>query len=132
MASQGSRKYLIYDSDDGSQWAYLGDESNIENIVTDDTSVDVQASDLPARRYWVPGNIKKRFARFVSPDGPTKTIVIPTSQIYQDLVAGAAGVSQSFVDGTDGLTYTLQGVTPERIRPVVLDTDSGLNDGDIS
>lgn len=130
MAGLGSRKWLKYDTDDGSQWAMFGDESNIENIVVTDANVDIAIADVDDRKWAVPQNVEPRFATFQSTTTVAKRkIRIPTPAIYQALAANDTAIAlRTFSE--DGETFQLQSLTPERIRPIVTDADTGLNDGD--
>ena len=128
----GSLKYLKYDADDGSTWAHLGDESNHEAIVADDVAIDVTLADVAAYKYWIPGNIEPRRATYKSADGlQTRKMIVPTPALYQDLASGAGLTTLRQYTDANAVTFTLVGLSPERIRPVVIHQDTGLQDGDV-
>lgn len=126
----GSLKYFIYDDDFGGEWAMERDESNLEAVIVDSAAVDVTPANVSTRQYLIPKNIKPRIASYKSTTTPAvRRVTIPTLALYQDLVNSVvANVLRQFTDG--GETYVLSGVTPERIKPVVVAEDTGLDDGD--
>lgn len=130
----GSIKCIKYDDDYGNFWALRRDESNIENIMTNDAAVDIQEVDLIARKFEIPQNLEPRFAYYKSTSTvKVRKIVIPTLDIAQDLVLGTQALaSRSFTDTQldPPETFTFVSVKPEQIRPVVVSIDTGLNDGD--
>lgn len=129
----GSKKYFIYQSDDGQNWAMLADESNLESIMADDASVDVTPGNLATHRYQVPRNVQKRFATFKSLDGlSVRKIYIPTQAIYQDLATSTNLLALSAYTDAEGIQFFMTGLSPERLRPVTAAIDTGLTDGDPS
>ena len=128
----GSLKYFKYTTDLGETFAILADESNIENIVVSDAGVDIGLADIGNIPYTVPGNVKPRYARYISTTtSRVRRIVVPTQAIAQALVSGDSLVAlRTFSDVELGETFQFQGLTPERIRPVVIYQDTGLDDGD--
>lgn len=128
----GSLKWLKYTDDSGVDFAYFGDESNVENVVVDDTSFDIVSTDTI--KYSVPQNIQKRFATFKSTTTPrVKKVVIPTIALYNALAENnGVLVSREWNDTELSEQFVLQSLTPERIRPIVGANDTQLNDGDAS
>lgn len=126
----GSLKYFIYDDDFGGEWAMERDESNLEAVIVDPTAVDVTPANVSTRQYTIPKNIKPRVATYKSTTTvAVRRVTIPTLALYQDLVNSVvANILRQFTDG--GETFVLSGVTPERIKPVVVAEDTGLTDGD--
>lgn len=126
----GSLKYFIYDDDFGGEWAMERDESNLEAVVVDDAAIDVTPLNVATRQYTIPKNIKPRVATYKSTTTPAvRKVTIPTLALYQDLVNSVvANIVRQFTDG--GETFVLSGVTPERIKPVVVAEDTGITDGD--
>jgi len=128
----GSLKFLPYDTDDGLLWAMLTDESNFENVNTD--GLDITITDLAARRYKVPSNVEKRFATFKSTTTVRqKKVYLPTRAHYDDIQTNGATITvRTFTDADTGEAFQFVSATPERISPVVIDGDTGLDDGDAS
>ena len=127
----GSLKFFLYDDDQGGTWAMNRDESNIENVVVDDATVDITLTNVVDRRYQIPRNLRPRYAVFREVGGlATRKVTIPTPAIYNALVTGDTLVAlRSFSEG--GIQFQLQSVVPERITPVVVDIDTGITDGDV-
>jgi len=118
----GSLKYMKYFSDDGSPWAMLVDESNVENVCTGNN--DIAVVDVTTHPYWVPVFQSTTSVR-------VRKIPIPTVAEYNDLAtAGNTITVRTFADADTAETFQLKSLVPERIRPVVVDGDTGLNDGD--
>lgn len=130
----GSLKYIKYDSDDGGEWALFRDESNVESVVATDADIDIAVADVATRKYQLPRNLNPRFATYRSTSTVrTRKVVIPTVAIYNDLAAGANLLAvRTFSDLGTGEIFQLQSLSPERIRPVVIDADTAINDGDAS
>jgi len=120
----GSRKYFVYTTDDGTDFAANLDESNTEavNGGTQDYADGVTV------KYTLPGNISPRAAVYRNAAG-TRTIrcVCLTQAIYSGVLAGASTIPDPI---TSGQTLTLVRLEPERFKLVPIASDSGLNDGD--
>jgi hypothetical protein len=119
----GSKKWLVYTTDAGQDFAINLDESNTE-AVNGSTQDFV---DGLALTNAVPRNIKPR-ELFYSNAARTREIrcVALTQAIYNGIVGGAV---PTITDPIDGGTLVLVRATGERIRlPFALDT--GLDDGD--
>lgn len=127
----GSKKYWLYTDDFGETWAMEADESNMEGWLLDAAPYDVTISNVGAHPYKTPSNLKRRTARFRDPDGRIRTAYPPTRALVQALVENDNSlVSRSFSSSETGTTFTFIGFTNERIAPIVVDADTGLNDGD--
>lgn len=128
----GSLKYLVYADDDGNEWFYLADESNIENVLVDDTIADYELTDESSVVHQLPANIKPRTATYNSTTTTsTRTMIVPTSAVYSALRTNDSTVAlKTFSDGS-GETFKLKRLTPERIS-LPTAADSGLDDGDVT
>ncbi len=127
----GSIKWTYYQTDDAGDWGLLRDESNVESVIVSDAAADIGSAS--AVKYSVPSNVRPRFATFKSTSTVrVRKITIPTRDLYDELAANttAVNVVRSFVDADTTETFVLQSLTPERLRPVVFDEDTALNDGD--
>ena len=126
----GSLKWLPYDTDDGLEWALFRDESNFENVNTD--GLDITVTDLAARKYAVPSNVIPRYANFKSTTSVrTRKIILPTLAHKNDIEsAGNTITVRTFNDADTGETFQFTSAVGERLRPVVVDFDTGLDDGD--
>ena len=124
----GSMKYFVYSDDVGGLHGYKADESNSEIFGT------AHDANLGVPKYTVPQNLRPRRANYASTTSVrTKSIVVPTKALYDDLASGSqTAVGLSFIDDTFGETFNFVGLTPETIKPVVIPLDTGLTDGDIS
>lgn len=120
----GSKKYFIYTTDLGEDFALLLDESNTE-AVNGGTQDFLNGT---SNAYELPRNVKPRFVTYANPN-KTRNIrcVCLTPGIYNGVIGGAV---TSITDPIDPQgTLTLIRATSEKIRlPYGLDT--GLNDGD--
>ena len=122
----GSIKYFVYTDDVGALHAYKADESNSEIFGT------THDATLGVPKYTIPQNLGMRKAHYASTTSVrTKTIVVPSKVLYDDLASGSqTAVGLSFIDDTFGETFVFTGLTPEKIKPVVIPHDTGLQDGD--
>lgn len=118
----GSNKWFTYTSDDGTDWALKGDESNIEGVMG---SVGAGA---PANQlYKPPRNLRVRFAVFGNQAG-TRQIKVPvlTQTVYNALSAEDTIPDQ--IAGTGTLAFIRK--RPETILDTPTVFDTGLTDGD--
>lgn len=123
----GSMKWVSYTDKRGNTFALKHDESNWEAV--NGSGHDVTEANLADHIYSIPGNLRPRLAWYRSTTTvKVRKIAVATEAIFDDLVDGS-GV-RSFTD--DGETFRFYRTTPEEFRPVVIEFDSGLNDGDAS
>jgi len=118
----GSLKWFTYTSDDGTDWALFGDESNIEAA-----NGGAGTGAPPGQNYKPPANLRIRYAVFANADG-TRTLRVPilTQTIYNSLAPG--DTIPDGVAGTGTLAYIRK--RPEVITPAPTVFDTGLDDGD--
>jgi hypothetical protein len=116
----GSLKYFRYTADDGTNFALLADESNIETVNDTETQPIT-----PAVKYKVPSNLKARTATFQSADGLIRreVVVLNTTRF------GALDGTFSYTDGTSGVAVFLRSLNGERVQLPGL-SDTGQLDGD--
>lgn len=123
----GSIKWFVYTADRGDLFGYLQDESNSEVFGT------AHDANLGLPTWGYPSNLEMRTAHYKSTTTVrTRKIVVPTRALYDDLAGGGTAVGSSFTDAATGETFVLQYLSPERVRPVIIAEDTGLNDGDPS
>lgn len=127
----GSLKFVSYTDDRGGKWALNRDESNMESVIVDDGSFDITPDNVDEHTYITPRNLKPRFATYKSSTTvKVRKVTIPTVDIYNALFTGDDAVAlRSFT--AEGETWVLSGLSPERIRPIVVSIDTGLNEGDM-
>ena len=122
----GSIKWFVYTSDDGSDYAFRADESNIEAINGENGDY-TDTSDVPIA---LPRNITPRRARYSNTERTvTRTVIVVNPTIYNAIVTGTG--AQSFDVNVEGTTYTLGLVSTigeSFVRPTPVDT--GQTDGD--
>lgn len=121
----GSRKWFVYDSDSGAQYAIQLDESNTEAVMGGDVGDYTDTSDVVVA---VPRNITPRKVSYSNNDR-TRVIVctVLTTSRYTEIVDGTE--AQTIPDPIDGGTLFLIRAAGERITlPFAIDT--GLTDGD--
>jgi hypothetical protein len=120
----GSKKWFVYTTDQGDDFALLADESNTEavNGGTQDFTATL------AVRYSLPGNIKPRAAVYASPDG-SRTIrcYALTQTIYNGIIGSVATITDP-IAGTG--TLNLIRLEPETVKLLPVAADTGLDDGD--
>lgn len=123
----GSKKYLVYTTDDGTDFALLSDESNIE-AVNAGTQDYVNGLTI---KYCLPSNVQPRQAVFRSLDGRrTIKCTVLTRTIYDGLAGGAiTSIPDPFTQ--DAVLYLSQ-LIPEVLTLLPKAVDTGLNDGDNS
>jgi hypothetical protein len=119
----GSRKWFVYTSDLGVDYAIQLDESNTE-------AVNAGTQDFPNNgtiQAALPRNIKARYLRFRSPDGATvRKCVALTAAIFGNIGPGSTIPNPN---GAGDLILTAK--VGEKIT-VPIGPDTGLNDGDIT
>lgn len=116
----GSLKGFKYTADDGTTWALLRDESNVEAVNT-----GVAGIITPAEKYKVPRNLRPRSAVFVNAAGTIRRdVVVLTSARFAALTG-----TDTITDQVSGQLLNLRFTKGEQISRVAL-SDTGLNDGD--
>lgn len=119
----GSKKWFIYTTDEGEDYALERDESNTE-------AVNAGTQDYPAGGTVLdslPGNVRPRVAVFRSLDRTVqREIVCLTQTIFAALVAGS-----SFTDPVSGKVVYLS-LKRGQWRRIPIGQDTGLDDGDDS
>lgn len=120
----GSKKFFIYTTDGGDDFALLADESNTEAV--NSSTGDYGASSTV--KYTLPGNIRPRAAIYSNSD---KTRNIRCYALTQTIYNGIPSTTASITDPVAGSgTLTLTRLEPERIKLLPVAVDTGLNDGD--
>lgn len=119
----GSKKWFVYTTDDGTDFAVQLDESNTEAV--NGATQDYVAGS--AFKYSVPGNLRLRSAYYGNADG-TRVIkcVALTPTIYNGIPANVSSITDPIGGGTLGLIR----IRPEVITRLPFAGDTGLNDGD--
>lgn len=116
----GSLRGFTYTADDGTTWALLNDESNVERVNGGGNSLSA------AQKYKVPSNLKPRSATFANVAGTIRRkVVVLTPEIF-----GSLTPASTLVDQVSGVTLQLRFTQGERVSLLPL-TDTALNDGDI-
>lgn len=119
----GSRKWFVYTTDAGTDFAIEADESNVESYAA--ATQDYPETGSPPI-YAIPRNVKPRFAIFG--EDATKTrlkIPIITQTLYNSLTN-----TDTMPDPLDsGNTLRLVSKTPEKIK-IPKGRDTGKVDGD--
>ena len=120
----GSKKYFVYTTDDGEDYAILADESNTE-AVNGGTQDFVAGLSV---KYHLPRNVRPRAAVYGNAAG-TRTIrcYCLTQTIYSGVVAGTPTITDP-IAGSGNLS--LIRLEPEKIRLLPVEFDTGLQDGD--
>jgi len=117
----GSRKWFVYTTDLGTDFAIEKDESNTEAV----NGGTQDMPDTPPVDYAIPVNLKPRYARFTSADGTvSRSVVCLTETIFEGL-----GPGSTFTDATSGKVVILTLKVGERVR-IPKGVDTGLTDGD--
>ena len=119
----GSRKWFIYTTDFGDDFALNLDESNTEAINGSTQDYISGTTVLNA----LPRNFRPRAAVYQNAAG-TRTIrcVALTNTIYSGVLTNAPTIT----DPIDGGTLTLKRLEPEKVRLLPIPNDTGLTDGD--
>lgn len=120
----GSKKYFVYTTDEGDDFALLADESNTEAV----NGGTQDYADGVAITYELPRNIKPRRAIYANANKTRKvTCYALTSAIYTGIPAGAPTITDP-IAGTG--TLSLVSLIPESMKRLPISIDTGLNDGD--
>lgn len=116
----GSLRGFRYTADDGTTWAALRDESNVEAI-----NGGVGGVLTPAEKYKIPSNLTPRSAVFVSTDGLIRRdIIVLTAATFAALTA-----TTTVTDQVSGETLNLKLKKGERVQLLSL-SDTAILDGD--
>lgn len=115
----GSKKWFVYQTDDGENFAVLRDESNTEAV----NGATGDFTSTSAVIYSIPKNVKPRYVVYRSAD---KTITRKCVALTQSLLLAAP---VTIVDGPTGLTLTRKNRKAETIK-LPYPEDTGLDDGD--
>lgn len=123
----GSIKWLLYIDDAGENWAYRGDESNSEAVVTAGGGA-AGVGDYGTTQtalYALPRNVRPRSALFRNASSTiSRRITVPTVAVYNGLEAG-----DTITDQVSGETLFLVSKRGEQIT-IPFAADTGLIDGD--
>lgn len=120
----GSKKYFVYTTDDGDDYALLADEGNTEAVSagTQDYADGVVIKDE------LPRNIRPRYAEYQNAAGTRKIKCYAlTPTIFSGIVIGAPTITDP-IAGTG--TLTLRKLQPEERKRLPIALDTGLTDGD--
>jgi|SRR6056297_25346 len=118
----GSKKWFVYTTDDGTDFALNLDESNTEavNGATQDFLADSSV------RFALPRNMRPRYAVFSNADKTRNiTCIALTPTIYTGVPANVGSIPDPLGTGPLALTR----IRPERIT-LPFGIDTGLADGD--
>jgi hypothetical protein len=119
----GSRKWFIYTTDIGTDYALEADESNVEAFAAG--TQDYPNTGTPPV-HAVPRNVIPRTATFVG-QGGARALTVP---VITPTIFNALNGTSTMPDPFDpGEVLVLSYKTPERIR-LPKGRDTGLNDGD--
>lgn len=122
----GSKKYFVYTTDNGIDFALLADESNTEavNAGTQDYADGIS---IP---YELPRNIRPRKLIYANPLRTRKiTCYALTTAIFSGAPIGVPTIDDPI---TAGQTLTLVDAVPEERKRIPISIDTGLTDGDAS
>lgn len=115
----GSLRGFPYTADDGTTWALLRDESNVE-------AVNGAGNPLTAaQKYKAPSNLRVRTATYANTAGTIRRKV----PVLTPAIFGALTPSSTITDQVSGETLQLRFTEGERVSLLPL-TDTALNDGD--
>lgn len=119
----GSKKYFVYTTDSGNDFAILLDESNTE-AVNAGTQDYVDGLNI---RFLLPSNISPRRAVYQNA-AKTRTIscVCLTQTVYNGVLENAATITDPVGSGT----LTLSQLIPEKLKLLPIAADTGQTDGD--
>lgn len=120
----GSKKFFVYTTDTGDEFALLADESNTEavNAGTQDYADGVEI------RYHLPKNVRPRFAEYTNAAKTRKIRCYAlTPTIFTGIVTGVPTITDP-IAGTG--TLVLSRLEPERLKNLPIALDTGLTDGD--
>lgn len=115
----GSLRGFPYTADDGSSWALLRDESNMEAVNGGGNPLTA------AQKYKAPSNLRVRSATFANVAGTIRRkIPVLTPAIFSGLTP-----ADTITDQVSGDTLQLRFTEGERVSLLPLG-DTALNDGD--
>ena len=120
----GSKKYFVYTTDAGTDFALLADESNTEalNGGTQDYADGVSIL------YELPRNVRPRRVIYANAAKTRKiTCYALTETIFDGAVAGVPTITDP-IAGTGSLSIV--SIRPEEIKRIPISIDTGLTDGD--
>jgi len=121
----GSLRWFTYVSDDDTQWALFGDESNIEAA-----NGDAAEDQAPAnQQYKYPSNLRPRFAVYGNTEG-TRNIRVPILDLATYNALDSSDTIPDIAGGTTPLRLVRK--RPELISPLPIQADTGQDDGDNS
>lgn len=120
----GSKKYFVYTTDAGTDFALLADESNTEAV----SAGTQDYADGVVITYELPRNIQPRYAEYANATGTRKIRCYAlTTAIFNGIVLGAPTITDP-IAGTG--TLSLRRLQPEKIKRLPIALDTGLTDGD--
>lgn len=115
----GSLRGFPYTADDGTQWALLRDESNVEAVNGGGNPLTA------AQKYKAPSNLRVRSATYANAAGTIRRKVpVLTTATFAALTA-----DDTITDQVSGEVLRLRFTEGERVSLLPL-TDTALNDGD--
>lgn len=116
----GSLRGFPYTADDGTTWALLNDESNVERVNGTGNALTA------AQKYKIPRNLKPRVAVYQNGAGTIRrSVVVLTPATFNGLTAAS-----TLIDQVSGETLQLRLKKGEVVSLLPL-TDTGLTDGDL-
>lgn len=116
----GSLRGFPYTADDGTSWAILRDESNVEAVNGGGNPLTA------AQKYKAPSNLRLRSATYANAEGTIRRKVpVLTAATFAALTPAS-----TIVDQVSGETLQLRFTEGERVSLLPL-TDTALNDGDL-
>lgn len=121
----GSKKYFVYTTDAGVDFALLADESNTEAI----NGGTQDYADGVSIQYELPRNIKPRRLIYAN---ATKTRKITCYALTSAIFAGAPVAVASIADPFQAGVLNLVDIIPEERKRLPISIDTGITDGDAS
>lgn len=115
----GSLRGFPYTADDGTTWALLRDESNVESVNGAGNPLTVD------QKYKAPSNLRVRSATYQNTAGTIRRKV----PVLTPAIFGSLTPASTLVDQVSGETLQLRFTEGERVSLLPL-TDTGLDDGD--
>lgn len=120
----GSKKYFVYRTDNGTEFALLADESNTEAV----NSLVNDYADGVSIIYELPRNLKPRKLVYANAQGTRK---ISCYALTPEIFAGAPIAIPTIPDPIAGSgTLSLIDTVPETRKRFPISIDTGINDGD--
>lgn len=116
----GSLKFFTYTADDGTKFAALRDESNVEAI-----NAGVAGIITPDAKYKIPSNLKPRTAVYANIAGTIRREIV----VLAPATFAALDATSPIVDQVSGQNIFLRLKKGETLTLPNL-ADTGLNDGD--